>query len=85
MDKKFQNKIGKLFETRLNLENELLKDHPFLLEFIENKSRTAKTDNAAYKCKVAFEKAVDVNEPLIRLAEKKRKTLKIFFSARPLA
>ena len=62
MDKKFQNKIRKLFETRLNLENELLKGHSSLPENIKHKSRTAKIDNAVYKCKIALEKAVEVNE-----------------------
>ena len=75
MDKKFQSKIRKLFETRLNLENELLKGHSLLLEYIENNSRTTKIDNAVYKCKIALEKNVDVNEQLISLAGK-RKTLK---------
>ena len=70
MDKKFQNKIRKLFETRINLENELLKGHSLLLEYIENNSRTTKIDNAVYKSKIALEKAVDVNEQLIRLAGK---------------
>ena len=70
MDKKFQNKIRKLFETRLNLENELLKFHLLLLEYIENNNRTAKIDNAVHRCELAFEKAVDVNEQLIRLAGK---------------
>ena len=70
MDEKFQNKIRKLFETRINLENELLKGHSLLLEYIENNSRTTKIDNAVYKCKIALEKAVDVNEQLIRLAGK---------------
>ena len=70
MDEKFQSKIRKLFETRLNLENELLKGHSLLLEYIENNSRTTKIDNAVYKCKIALEKAVDVNEQLIRLAGK---------------
>ena len=65
MDKKFQRKIRKLFETRLNLENELLKGHSLLLEYIENNSRTTKIDNAVYKCKIALE-----NEQLIRLAGK---------------
>ena len=64
-DKKFQNKIRKLFQTRLNLENELLKGHSLLLEDIERNSRTAKIDNAAYNCKTALEKAVDVNEQLL--------------------
>ena len=49
MDKKFQNRIRKLFETRLNLGNELLKGHSLLLEYIENNSRTAKNDKAVYK------------------------------------
>ena len=60
--------IRKLYETRLNLENELLKSHSSLLEYIENISRTTKNDNAVYKCKKALEKAVDVKEQLIRLA-----------------
>ena len=70
MDKKFQSKIRKLFETRLNLENELRKGHSFLLEYIENNSRTAKIDNAVHKCKNALEKYVDVNEHLNKLAGK---------------
>ena len=77
MDKKFQSKIRKLFETRLNLENELLKGHSLLLEYIENNSRTTKIDNAVYKCKIALEKAVDVNEQLIRLAGKTENPEKI--------
>ena len=77
MDEKFQSKIRKLFETRLNLENELLKGHSLLLEYIENNSRTTKIDNAVYKCKVALEKAVDVNEQLIRLAGKMENPEKI--------
>ena len=67
---KIQSKIRKLFETHLNLENELLKGHSLLLEYIENNSRTTKIDNAVYKCKIALEKAVDVNEQLIWLAGK---------------
>ena len=35
MDEKFQIKIHKFFETRLDLLNELLKGHSFLLEYIE--------------------------------------------------
>ena len=77
MDEKFQSKIRKLFETRLNLENELLKGHSLLLEYIENNSRTTKIDNAVYKCKIALEKAVDVNEQLIRLAGKTENPEKI--------
>ena len=77
MDEKFQSKIRKLFETRLNLENELLKGHSLLLEYIENNSRTTKIDNAVYKCKIALEKAVDVNEQLIRLAGKTENPQKI--------
>ena len=69
-DEKFQSKIRKLFETRVNLENELLKGHSLLLEYIENNSRTTKIDNAVYKCKITLEKAVDANEQLIRLAGK---------------
>ena len=61
MDEKFQSKIRKLFETRLNLENELLKSHSLLLAYLENNSRTAKIDNAVHKCKIALQKAVDVN------------------------
>ena len=75
MGKKFQNYIRKLFQTRLNLENELLKCHSLLLEYIENNNRTAKLDYAIYKRKIASEKAVDVNEQSIMLAGKKRKTL----------
>ena len=75
MDKKFESKIRKLFQTRLNLENELLKGHSVLLDYIENNSRTTKIDNAVYKCKIALEKAIDVNEQLIKLAGK-RKTQK---------
>ena len=67
MDEKFQNKIRKLFETRLNLENELLKGHSLLLEYIENNSRTTKIDKTVYKCKTALKKAVDVNEQVIYL------------------
>ena len=48
--------MRKLFETRLNLESELLKGHSILLEYIENNSRTTKIDNAVYKCKIALEK-----------------------------
>ena len=70
MDKNSQSKIRKLFETRLNLENELLKGHSLILEYIEKNSRTTKIDNAVYKCKIALEKAVDVNEQFIRLAGK---------------
>ena len=55
MDKKFQSNIRKLFETRLNLENELLKGHSLLLEYLENNGRTTKIDKAAYKCKIALE------------------------------
>ena len=77
MDEKIQSKIHKLFETRLNLENELLKGHSLLLEYIENNSRTTKIDNAVYKCKIALEKAVDVNEQLIRLAGKTENPEKI--------
>ena len=73
MDKKFQNKIRTLFETRLNLENELLKGHRILLEYIENNIPNAKIDDSVYKCKIALEKAVDVNEQLIRLAGKTEK------------
>ena len=77
MDKKFQNKICKLFETCLNLENELLKNHLLLLEYIENNGRTAKIVNAVYKCKTALEKSVDVNEKLIRLAGNTEKPKKV--------
>ena len=77
MDEKIRSKIRKLFETRLNLENELLKGHSLLLEYIENNSRTTKIDNAVYKCKIALEKAVDVNEQLIRLAGKTENPEKI--------
>ena len=70
IDEKFQSKIRKLFETRLNLENELLKGHSLILEYIENNSGTAKTDNAVHKCKIALEKAVDVNEQLVKLLGK---------------
>ena len=75
--KKFQKKIRKLFETRLNLENELFKGQSFLLEYIENNSRSTKIDNAVYKCKVALETAVDVNEQVIRLAGKTENAEKI--------
>ena len=54
MDQKFQSKIRKLFETRVNLENELLKGHSFLLEYVENNRRT--TETAVYKCEIALEK-----------------------------
>ena len=77
MNENFQSKIRKLFETHLNLENELLKGHSLLLEYIENNSRTTKIDNAAYKCEIALEKAVDVNEQLIRLAAKTENPEKI--------
>ena len=77
MDEKFQSKIRKFFETHLNLENELLKGHSLLLEYIENKCRTIKTDKPDYKCKFALEKAVDVNEQLIRLAGKTENPEKI--------
>ena len=77
MDEKFQSKIRKLFETRPNLENELLKGHSLLLEYIENNSRTTKIDNAVHKCKIAFEKAVDVNEQLIMLEGKTENPEKI--------
>ena len=80
MDKKFQNKIRKLFETRPNLENELLKGHSLLLECIENNSSTAIIDNANYKCKIALEKAVDVIEQLIGLAGKTKTLKKLLFS-----
>ena len=46
MDEKFQKKICKLFETRLNLENELVKGHSLKLDYIENNSRTVKTEKA---------------------------------------
>ena len=85
MDKKFQNKIRKLFETRPNLENELLKGHSLLLEFIENNSRTAKIDNAVYKWKIVLKNAVNVNEHLIRLGGKTENLEKKFCSARSLA
>ena len=39
-------------------------------EYIENNSCTTKIDNAVYKCKIALEKAVDVNAQLIKLAGK---------------
>ena len=68
IDEKFQNKIRKFFETRLSLANELLKGHSLLLEYVELNSRTANIDNAVYKCKIALEKALDVNEQLFRLA-----------------
>ena len=48
MDEKFISKIRKLFETRLNIENLLLKGHSLLLEYIEKSSRTTKIDKAAY-------------------------------------
>ena len=67
MDGIVQNKINKLFETRL--ENELLKGHSFILEYNENNSRTTKIDNVVYN-KIALEKTVDDNEHLIGLAEK---------------
>ena len=41
-----------------------------LLEYIENNSRTTKINNAVDKNKIALEKAVEVNEQLIRLAGK---------------
>ena len=74
-DKNFQNEIRKLFENHQNLENALLIGHSLLLEYIEHNIRTAKIDNSDYKCKIALEKAFDVNEQLIRLKQK-RKTLK---------
>ena len=77
MDEKVQSKIRKLFETSLNLENELLKGHSLLLEYIENNSRTTKIDKAAYKCKIDLEKAADVNEQLIRLTGKTKNPEKI--------
>ena len=51
MEKKIRKKTHKLFETRVNLENGLLKSHSLLLEYIENNSRTTKIDNAVYKVK----------------------------------
>ena len=54
MDQNIHSKLRKLFETLLNLENQLLKGHSLLLEYIENNSRPAKIDNAVYKCKIAF-------------------------------
>ena len=80
MDKKFQCKIRKLFETRLHLENELLKGHSLLLEYIENNSLTTKIDYAVYKCEIALEKAVDDNEQLIRLAGKTENPEKLLLS-----
>ena len=77
MDEKLQSEIRKLFETRLNLENELLKGRSLLLEYIEDNSRTAKIDNAVHKSKIALEKAVDVNEQLIKLAGKTENPEKI--------
>ena len=68
LDEKFQSNLRKFFQIRLNVENELLKGHSLLLEYIEFKSRTTKIDNAVYKFKIALEKSVDVNEQLIRLA-----------------
>ena len=50
MDGKIQNMIRTLFETRLKLENELLKGDSFLLEYIENNTRTTKIDKSVYKC-----------------------------------
>ena len=78
MDEKFQSKIRKLFETRL--ENQLPKGHSLLLEYIENDSRTTKVDNVVYKCTIALEKAVDVNEQLIGLMEKRRTLKKLLLS-----
>ena len=77
MDEKFQSEIRKLFETRLNLENELLKGRSLLLEYIEDNSRTEKIDNFVHKCKIALEKAVDVNEQLNKLAGKTENPEKI--------
>ena len=57
---------------------ELLKVHSLLLEGIENKSSTAKIDNAVYKCEIALEKSVDVNEQLIRLTGKSENPEKKF-------
>ena len=54
-----------------------LKSHSLLLEYIENNNRTTKINNAANKCKFALEKAVDVNEQLIRLAGKTENPEKI--------
>ena len=81
MDEKFQNKIRKLIETRQNLENELLKVHSLLLEYLENNSRTTKIDNAVFKCEIALERAVDVNEQLIMLAGKTENPEKIIRKA----
>ena len=77
LDEKFRSKIRKLFEARLSLENELLKGHSLVLEYIENNSRTAKVDTDVNNCKIALEKAVDVNEQLIRLAGKTENPEKI--------
>ena len=77
VDKKFQSKIRKLFETRLNLENEQLKGHSLLLEYIENNIRSTKIDNSVNNCKIALEKIVDVNEQIIELAGKTENPEKI--------
>ena len=78
MDDKIHSKVRKLFETRLNLENELLKGHSLLLEYIENNSRIAQKLIMLFtNVKIAFKKAVDVNEQLIRLAKKTENTEKI--------
>ena len=77
MDEKLQSKIRKLFETRLSLEKKLLKCHSLLLDYIENNSRTAKIDNDVHKKKIAWEKAVDVNEQLIKLEGKTENPEKI--------
>ena len=66
MDGKFQNMVRTFFETRLNLEKELLKGHSFLLEYVENNTRTTEIDKSVYKYKIALEKAVEVTEQLFR-------------------
>ena len=78
MNENFQKKIRKLFETNSNLKNELFQCHSITFEYIKNNIRIAKIGNAVYHCKIALEKAVDINEQFDKLAGKTENSDKIF-------
>ena len=51
MEEKIHNGLNKLFENRDYTENELYKHHALVLEYIENQTRSTKTDAVIIKKK----------------------------------
>ena len=70
MEVKYQKKIKKLFEKRINLENDFYECHEIILEYIESQCRCSKIDTYIENCRNYIEQAVEVNNELIEMAAK---------------